>query len=174
MSHNAIGLLKANGQIEEYGNTSGGTGSVNFVGTTEEWNALSAAEKAEFDSSKGVTVNLSDDNEGMEIVDISSNITFHSSLSNTVVNCYKYGKVVNFNIYFHVTTAISGVWQNLVDGFPTALAQLNMVNVSNMVNERTTINSIFSLSRNSNHIENGKPLSAGDDVWLSGTYLTND
>jgi len=152
----------------------GGESNPNFIGTTAEWNALSTAEKAEFDSSKGVTVNLSDDNEGTEIVDISSNITFHSSLSNTVTKCYRYGKVVNFEIYFHVTTAISGVWQNLVDGFPTALAQLNLVNVANMVNERTTVNSMFSLVRNGNHIENGKPLSAGDDVWLSGTYLTSD
>jgi len=48
-------------------NTGGGGGgsesNPNFIGTTAEWNALSSAEKASFDKSNGVTVNLSDDSE---------------------------------------------------------------------------------------------------------------
>ena len=59
MSYNSIGLLKANGEVEEYGNT-GSSGGANFSGTIEEWNSLTTEQQNQYD-----TIDITNDNEGM-------------------------------------------------------------------------------------------------------------
>lgn len=92
------------------GGGGGSTGSPNFVGTTAEWNALSAAQKAEFDASKGVTVNLSDDSEGNSASrnDISTlQLTGNTNTS---------GNTIAAGVYFYLNGSLTKAKTNIVNG----------------------------------------------------------
>ena len=86
---------------------SGGGGSNNFVGTTEEWEELSTAEQNQYD-----TVDLTDDHEGDGVVNIPlTGITCDTSkvslTSSTKNHFRKYGKVYDLYITLHTETTLN-------------------------------------------------------------------
>jgi len=140
MSHNAIGLLKANGEIEEYGNTGGGggdtstlanktdltaiilTGTTNTSGdtiTAGTWFYLNGLlVKAKADIANGATFTENTNYEaktvGDELSELNSNITYGTTNLNGIY-WRKSGNLVIINVVNYMGTGNN----ERITGIPT-------------------------------------------------------
>lgn len=169
-----LAVLTDRTQINSVDETTGNTETVadytgSWIGTTAEWEALSAAEKAEYK-----IVNITDDYESEEVITV--DITRTGAADGSVVVVKKFGRVVYGNLSSLITPSTdSPANVSMFSGLPRPVRACRFVALSlgtSLSGENSPV--LFQVREDGVLITDGLGAIGNTNFWGSFVYLTND